>query len=109
MADKVRERVILAHQTNAVQDFTIELFLDYRMDDGEWVGVCEELGVAANADTLDGAKGILRDLVLLQLNGIEELTNLYDYLAENGVAIMEPDSSGNQKSSFILTTAAAGA
>lgn len=109
MAAEVRERVILAHKSNDVHDFTIELFLDYRTDDGEWMGVCEQLGIAANADSLDDAKDILKDLVLLQLNGVEGLTNICDYLAENGVVIMMPDSARDGESSFTLTTAAVGA
>ncbi len=108
MVTEVRERVILAHKANDVQDFTIELFLDYGKDGGEWVGVCEQLGVAANADTLDDAKEILRDLVLLQLRGEEELTNIHDYLEKSGVVILEPESSKDGESSFILTTAVAG-
>ena len=108
MVEEVRERVILAHRTNDIQDFTIELFLDYQTDDGEWVGVCEQLGVAANADALDDAKEILKDLVLLQLSGVDGLGNINGYLAENGVVIMKPERSRNMESGFILTTADAG-
>ena len=108
MVEEVRERVILAHRTNDIQDFTIELFLDYQTDDGEWVGVCEQLGVAANADALDDAKEILKDLVLLQLSGVDGLGNINGYLAENGVVIMKPERSRNMESGFILTSADAG-
>ena len=109
MVTEVRERVIIAHRSNDVHDFTIELFLDYRTEDGEWLGTCEQLGVAANADSLDDTKEMLKDLVLLQLNGVEGLTNIHDYLTENGVVIMKPDSSGDKESSFTLTTAGVGA
>ena len=88
MTEQVRERVILAHRTSDVHDFTVELFLAYGMEDGEWVGVCEQLGVAANADTLEETKEILKDLIMLQLQGVEELTTVSSYLAENGVAIL---------------------
>ena len=93
MAEKVHERVILAHRTDHVHDFTVELFLAYGMEDGEWVGVCEQLGIAANADTLEETKEILKDLIMLQLNGVEGLTSISGYLAENGVETMEPDYS----------------
>ena len=106
MASEVSERVILAHRANDAQDFTIELFLDYKMDDGEWTGVCEQLGIAADAATLDEAKEVLKDLVLLQLSGVQELTNIYDYLEENEVVIMKPDRSTGGESGFVLTTAA---
>ena len=108
MAEKVHERVIIAHRTDHVHDFTVELFLAYGMEDGEWVGVCEQLGIAANADTLEETKEILKDLIMLQLNGVENLTSISAYLAEYGVAIMEPEKPRDGESSFILTTAAMG-
>lgn len=108
MTARARERIILAHRTNDSQDFTIELFLDYKIEDGEWIGVCTQLGVAANAEKLDEAKEILKDLVLLQLSGMEGLTNIYDYLEENEVAILRPERSTAGDSGFVLTTAAAG-
>ena len=108
MASEERERIILGHKTNDVQDFTIELFLDYELEDGEWVGVCDQLGIATNGETLDETKEILRDLVLLQLSGVEELTSIYSYLEENEVVIMKPESPTTVESGFVLTTAAAG-
>ena len=108
MTAEVRERIILAHRTNDAQDFTIELFLDYEIDDDEWVGVCAQLGIAANAERLDEAKEILKDMVLLQLSGVEGLTNIYDYLEENDVEILKPERSTTGDSGFVLTTAAAG-
>ena len=67
-AERVHERIFLAHKkANESRDFTIELSLEYKMHNEEWEGVCDQLGVAANADTLDETKEILRDLILLQL------------------------------------------
>ena len=108
MTAKAHERVILTHQTENTHDFTVELFLDYGTEEGEWVGVCEQLGIAANADTLDETKEILKDLILLQLNGIEGLTSIYAYLSEHGVTILEPENPGDDESGFILTTATSG-
>ena len=105
MIGEVRERVILAHRTDNVHDFTVELFLDYGTEEGEWVGVCEQLGIAANAVTLDETKEILQDLILLQLNGIEGLTSISGYLAENGVTVMEPETPRDSESSFVMTIA----
>ena len=108
MASELRERVILTHKANDAHDFTIELFLDYGREEGEWVGICEQLGIAANADTLGETKEILKDLVLLQLNGVEDLTRITEYLKDNGVTIMEPDSLAENASGFTLTTATSG-
>lgn len=106
MASEMRERVILAHRTNDAQDFTIELFLDYKTDDGEWVGACEQLGIAANAGTLEETKEILKDLILLQLSGVEGLIDIHDYLEGNEVVIMKPERATAGESGFVLTTAA---
>ena len=106
MASEVRERIILSHITNDAQDFTIELFLYYKIDDGEWVGSCEQLGIAANAGTLEEIKEILKDLILLQLSGVEGLTDIYDYLEGNEVVIMKPERATAGESGFVLTTAA---
>ena len=109
MASEIRERIILTHKSRATHDFTIELFLDYGKEEGDWVGVCEQLGIAANADTLDEAKEILKDLVLLQLKGVEEISDINSFLTENGIAIMEPERLKDDESGFTLTTASSGA
>ena len=108
MASELRERIILTHRSNNALDFTIELVLDYGKEDGEWVGICEQLGIAANAETVEEAKAILKDLVLLQLNGVESLGNIVGYLTENGVTIMEPEGLKDDGSCFTLTTVASG-
>ena len=108
MTGTENERVILTHRTDKEHDFTIELLLDYSTEEDEWVGVCNQLGIAANADTLDETKVILKDLILLQLNGVESLTSIRAYLSENGVTILEPERPRDDDSGFILTTATSG-
>ena len=102
MTATASERVILTHRTGNKHDFTIELLLDYGTEEDEWVGVCNQLGIAANAASLDETKEILKDLILLRLNGIESLTSICDYLSENGVTILEPESPRDDESGFIL-------
>ena len=109
MDSELRERIILTHKTNGALDFTIELVLDYGREDAEWVGICEQLGIAANADTSGEVKEILKDLVLLQLNGVENLGSIVGYLTDNGIAIMEPEGPKDDESGFTLTTATSGA
>ena len=108
MTGTASERVILTHRTDNKHDFTIELHLEYGTEEDEWVGVCKQLGIAANADSLDETKEILKDLILLQLNGIESLTSICAYLSENGITILEPESPRDDASGFILTTATSG-
>ena len=108
MTAAASERVILTHRTDNKHDFTIELLLDYSTEEDDWVGVCNQLGIAANAASLDETKEILKDVILLRLNGIESLTSICDYLSENGVTILDPESPKDDESGFILTTAASG-
>ena len=62
-------------------------------------------GLLLTAETLDEVKVILKDLVLLQLNGVEEVDDIYRYLVENGVLVMKPEVSRGASSNFTLTTA----
>ena len=103
MPGEVRERVILAHQTDNMNDFTVELFLAYGMEEGEWVGVCKQLGIAANADTLDETKEILKDLILLQLNGVEGLTSISGRSAQETVPAHNAPSNRTRQMPFLRT------
>ena len=63
------------------------------------------MGVAANSDTLDETKEILRDLILLQLGGAEEMRDIREYLAENGVSIRESETPEDAASNFHILMA----
>ena len=54
---------------------------------GQWAGICEELGTATHADTLEQVEAELREAVELQLNEMENLTDVQGYLAENRVRV----------------------
>ena len=108
MAGAVNERIILAHKTGGVQDFIIELFLDYWIEEGDWVGVCKKLGVSTCAETLERAKVELRDFAQLQLNGVESLFNIKDYLSENDVEVMVLGNQSDAESGFVLAGPGAG-
>ena len=69
-------------------DFTVGLTLDYHQEDGQWVGVCRELGTPACADTLEQTELELREAVELQLNGMEDLGYLNEYLEARQVSIL---------------------
>ena len=104
--ERVHERIFLAHKKpNEFRDFTIELSLEYWMHNEEWEGVCNQLGVAANSDTLDETKEILRDLILLQLGGAEEMRDIREYLMENGVVIREAETPDDASSNFHILMA----
>ena len=79
-------------------DFTVGLTLDYQQEeDGQWAGVCLELGTPACADTLEQTKRELRGAVELQLNGMEELGYLQEYLEARQVTILPLDPGEKEK------------
>ena len=69
-------------------DFTVALILDYQQEDDHWVGVCLELGTSTFADTLEQTELELREAVELQLNGMEDLGYLNEYLEARQVSIL---------------------
>lgn len=69
-------------------DFTVGLTLDYQQEDRQWVGVCLELGTSTFADTLEQTELELREAVELQLNGMEDLGYLNEYLEARQVSIL---------------------
>ena len=68
-------------------DYIINLTLNYYQEAGQWIGFCEELGTSAFADDLEQTQAELREAVELQLNGVERITDVRDYLVANEVVI----------------------
>ena len=84
----IRETIVVTHADNSgITDYTIKLTFAYHEEEGQWVGVCDELGTSAFADTMEQMKTELRDAVELQLNEMERIADIHDYLAHNQVAI----------------------
>lgn len=63
----------------------IHLTFQYDETDGIWVGECLELGTVTEADTLENARLHLTGAVSLQLQQVEGLGEIDDYLHEHGV------------------------
>ncbi|MDE2788475.1 MAG: hypothetical protein OXL37_17715 [Chloroflexota bacterium] len=90
MSDKMltAETVQVIHRDKSgAPDYTINLTLNYCQESGQWVGVCEELGTSAYADTFGQMKIELREAVELQLNEMERLSDIRDYLAHYQVTV----------------------
>ena len=68
-------------------DYWGVLNVQFGEEDGQWVGICQELGTAMQADTLDEVKVALLEGIELQLNGTAELCDIFEYLADFGVSI----------------------
>ena len=54
------------------------------------MGVCDELGTSAFADTLDQSRVELQEAVQLRLNEVERITDILGYLADYEVPIRLP-------------------
>ena len=88
----MRETTTVIHRNQqGSPDYVIILAFDFCREAGQWVGVCLELGTSAFADTLEQARQELREAVELQLNEMERLADIQDYLAENHVSIVPID------------------
>jgi predicted RNase H-like HicB family nuclease len=56
-----------------------------------WVGICEELGTAADGRSLDKVADRLRKLVALQLNGLGDLGERERLFKERGITLYASD------------------
>ncbi|MCE2501396.1 MAG: hypothetical protein J4G13_11120 [Dehalococcoidia bacterium] len=85
----IQETMVVTHTDNSgVTDYTIKLAFAYHEEEGQWVGICIELGTATCAETLEQTQTELKDAVELQLNGVDRISDVKSYLADNGVEIV---------------------
>jgi predicted RNase H-like HicB family nuclease len=82
----VRDTVTVIHRNGqGSPDYVIVLTFEYSEDSGKWIGVCRGLGTSAFADTLEQVREELCEAVELQLNEMERLAHVQDFLEENHV------------------------
>ena len=70
-----------------VPDFWGSLSVEFMQEDDQWVGVCRELGTVAHADTLDQVQEELNEAIGLQLNEMERISDVREYLNQNQVEV----------------------
>lgn len=63
----------------------IVLTADIDEYENKWVGTVLELGVSTYADSLDELRNEISEAILLQLNEVERLGYIDEYLREHGV------------------------
>ena len=68
-------------------DYWGVLNVQFGEEDGQWVGMCQELGTAMQADTPEEVEVALLEGIELQLNGTAELCDIFEYLADFQVSI----------------------
>ena len=88
----MQDTATLIHRNSqGTPDYMLLLTFDFLEEAGQWVGICRELGTAAQSDTLAQVREELREAVELQLGEMERLCSaedFQDYLAENQVRIL---------------------
>ncbi len=92
----MREQAAYLHRGDkGVYDHILTVTFDYVEEAGQWVGVCLELGTSTFAESLEATRMELREAVELQLNELQRLCVVEEYLRDNHVPyfLIEPGSS----------------
>ena len=85
----MRDTVAVIHRNGqGSPDYVVLLTFEYGEEIGKWVGVCLELGTSTFADTLEQVREELQEAVELQLNEMERLAHIQDFLQENHVLVV---------------------
>lgn len=87
----MKETVTLFYSYSDRVDHVILLNFEYIEEDGRWVGFCIELGTSAYSDSLDHTRQELRDAVTLQLDSLDTLGHVWEFLRDNHVSISGAD------------------
>ena len=89
----MRETTTVIHRNNeGSPDYVIVLTFDFSQESEQWVGLCLELGTSTFSDTLEQTRLELQEAVELQLNEVERLGFIQDYLSENHVRVVPVDA-----------------
>lgn len=88
----------------------ITLTADFHEFEDVWVGTILELGVSTFAETLDETRSELKGATLLQLNEVDRLGHMDQYLKEQGVGIvnLSKDTDAPLADKWALAPAGAG-
>ena len=76
----------------------VTLVMKFFKEEDQWVGECEELGVATCADSIEEARTALEDSIILALNIMESTGERERFFAENGITVHSLDQQIPQKS-----------
>ncbi|MBI4312476.1 MAG: hypothetical protein HY681_11950 [Chloroflexi bacterium] len=85
----MRDTAVAVRSSADGEQSILVLTLDISRHDDLWVGACLELGTAAYAPTLEELRDELQEAVLLQLNEVERLGFIDQYLQEHSVAVAQ--------------------
>ena len=78
------------------------LTLRFFQEDDQWVGDCEELGVAHCGDSLDEARAGLEELLALTLNTMKSVGERERFFAEHGITLHPSDQPASAQEYQVL-------
>jgi hypothetical protein len=81
----MRTTAVAVRRGNNARPSLIVLTAEFEQHDDKWVGTVLELGVSTCADTLEDVRNEIAEAVSLQLNEVERLGFMDEYLEEHGV------------------------
>jgi hypothetical protein len=84
---------------------TASLTFAFEQEGGNWVGVCLELGTSAYDADLEEASHQLADAVSLQLNEMERLGYITEYLEERNIRFQPLPTPDMQGQAFVVAGA----
>jgi len=65
----------------------IQVTVRFAREGDQWTAECLELGTAGFADSLEEAKDVISDLILLHLSALEDVGTCAKFLKEHGVTV----------------------
>jgi hypothetical protein len=77
--------LIMVSKGDGVPLVVVVLTANFEQEEDKWVGTVLELGISTYADTIEVLRQELADAVILQLNEVERLGFMDEYLKEHGV------------------------
>ena len=88
----MRDTTTVIHRNNqGSPDYVVDLTFEFSQESSQWVGICLELSTSSFSGTLEQTRLELQEATELQLNEVERLGYIQDYLAENHVRIVPID------------------
>ena len=103
----MRDTIIVIHYQKETRspDFVLPLTVHLEHESERWTATCLELGTSTFGDTLDKVRQELHEAITLQLNEVDRLGFITDYLEENRVPIIRlPDAGASNESPFALAS-----
>lgn len=105
MPNMTTQLVAVHHRETGPEDLIL-LQCDFEQDGDQWVAECLQLGTAAYASTLEKVREELGAAILLQLNQVQRLGYMEEYLKEHRVQVrrLTPPKSAQSGSSWVEPT-----